>query len=475
MNILFIQTDQQRRDSLPCYGNGVVRAPNVQRLAEEGIVFENAFTPVPLCAPARASLLTGRWPIHHGILFNCESGCAAGKDFLGPVRGFGQRLRAAGYDCRHIGKWHIGTTFTPADAGFEGVYYPGYGYPQDHPHYLEYLRGVGVSGFVLGERFHGRCADGSPGPLLAAVQEGGVEASVPHYLAEQTIGALREAAAAGREFFIACNFWGPHAPYILPEQYMHLYDAAEVPAGTWAGGDLAGKPAICRDYARYWGVADFGPDEWSRLVRACWGYVSLIDSEIGRMLATLDELGLAGETAVIFTTDHGGMVGAHGLMDKGPFPYDPLCRIPLIVRLPGRAGAGRRREEIVYNMDLMPTFLELAGAEVPDGVDSASLVPLWSGREGDFPRREAAFCECHGHQVPAFSRMVRTHRMKYVFNAAGPDELYDLAADPLERENLIDDPSRRGELKDMRERLREHLSRQGDPVLRYFEGSRMRG
>jgi arylsulfatase A-like enzyme len=473
VNILFIQTDQQRRDSLPCYGNAVARTPHIDRLAEEGVVFENAFTPTPICGPARASLLTGLLPVHHGILFNCESGCAAGKDFLAPPVGFGRRLGEAGYTCRHVGKWHIGTKLTPAECGFEGQFYPGYGYPADHPHYLQYLQRLGVGGFQLRDPVHGRYPNGQRAFLLSAVQEGGVEASVPHYLAEQTIAALQSAAESGRPFFVACNFWGPHAPYILPASYMTMYDPQALPPPADLDDDLADKPALHRDYSRYWGIEQFTWHEWARLHAACYGYISLIDFQVGRILGALDRLGLAERTAVILTSDHGGMVGSHRLADKGPFLYDPVCRVPMIVRLPGGAGAGQRCERIVYNMDLMPTFLELAGLRVPEGLDAASLVPLLEGRADGFPDRPAAFCDYHGHQVPALGRMVRTQRLKYCFNACGRDELYDLQADPLELRNLLDDPARRDDLAALRAALAAELRRRSDPVLRFFEGTRM--
>lgn len=472
MNILFIQTDQQRRDSLPCYGNREVCTPHVQRLADEGIVFDNAFTPVPLCAPARASLLVGKRPIHHGILFNCESGCVAGRDFIEPQLGFGQILRQEGYQCAHIGKWHIGTTLTPADCRFDGVYYPRYGYPEAHSHYLDYLRRLGQPGFVLRDQRYGTGPSGKQRSLLTAVQQGGIEASVPYYLAEQTMAAIRTAAGAGQRFFVACNFWGPHAPYILPESHMHMYDPAAIAPPSTSGDDLSDKPRLHSDYARYFGVQDLDADQWAQLVAACYGYVSLIDEQVGRMLAYLDELGVADDTAIIFSTDHGGMVGSHGLMDKGPFLYDPVCRIPLIVRLPDGRAAGTRDDHIVYNMDLMPTFLELAGAAVPDRLDAASLLPLWTGRPDEFADRPAAFSEYHGHQVPAFGRMVRTGDFKYVFNACGLDELYDLQADPFERRNLIDDSTCRHRLAELRGMLADYLRDQGDPVLRFYLGTR---
>jgi arylsulfatase A-like enzyme len=159
-------------------------------------------------------------------------------------------------------------------------------------------------------------------------------------------------------------------------------------------------------------------------------------------------------------------------MDKGPFLYDPVCRIPLVVRLPDGRGAGTRDNHIVYNMDLMPTFLELAGTDVPDALDAASLLPLWAGRAHEFPDRHAAFSEYHGHQVPAFGRMVRTNEFKYIFNACGLDELYDLRADPFERRNLIDDPTAHDQLTELRGMLADYLREQDDPVLRFYLGTR---
>jgi len=143
MNILLIQADQQRRDSIGPYGNAIAATPHLDRLAAEGITFDNAFTPIPICAPARASLITGKRPVRHGILRNLESGAVGGRDFIGTHPMLAQRLAQQGYRSTLCGKWHVGTRLTPADCGFDGVFYPGYGYPADHPHYLDYLHSLG--------------------------------------------------------------------------------------------------------------------------------------------------------------------------------------------------------------------------------------------------------------------------------------------------------------------------------------------
>ena len=473
MNILLIQTDQQRRDFLGVYGNEVVRTPNVDRLSAGGVVFDHAFTPCPLCAPARASLITGKRPVRHGILRNPESGSVGGRDFLRRETTLAEILRRRGYRSTICGKWHVGTTLSPGECAFEGIFYPGYGYPAEHPHYLAWLEKLGAR-FTLREEFYGRRPGGARGPLLAAIQVGPEEASVPHYLVEMAVAVLRRAAALGEPFLLRVDFWGPHAPYIIPERFARMYDPDDLPPWSNFADDLAAKPLIQRAMQRYWGVQDFTWREWSRLVAMCYGYMSLIDEEVGRLLAVLEEEGLADDTAVFFTSDHGGMVGAHGLADKGPYLYEEVIRVPLVARLPGQTGP-RRSPAPVYNFDLMPTILDLAGCEVPAGLDARSLLPILRGERETVREERPVFIECHGHQTPYPQRLVRTDTAKYVFNAAEDDELYDLESDPGELVNLASDPGRAPLLWEMRRLLEKHLAETGDPILRFFTGARPRG
>jgi arylsulfatase A-like enzyme len=473
MNFLLIQTDQQRRDCLGLYGNDLVSTPAADSLGAEGVVFDCAFTPTPICAASRASLITGKRPVHHGILFNKESGSVAGRDFVGEHATLAEELGRRGYRSTLCGKWHVGTELSPADCGFEGVFHPGYGYPSQHPHYLQRVAELGAS-FSLGEEFYAKRPDGSRGPLLAAVQDGPEEASVPHYVVDMAIEAIRRAAAVGTPFLVRCDFWGPHAPYIIPERYAKMYDPESIPPWPNFDDDLARKPGIQRAVREYWGVQDFTWSEWSRLVAYCYGYSTLIDDQVACLLATLQTEGLAEDTAVFYTSDHGGMVGAHGLADKGPHLYDEICRIPLMARVPGCARE-RRSDAVCYNMDLMPTILELAGCDLPEDLDARSLVPVLRGEQDAVHESEAALVEFHGHQVPYSQRMVRTREAKYVFNAPEEDELYDLAADPGELRNLTADPEHRGLLSEMRALMSESLVANGDPILRYYQAGRFCG
>ncbi len=251
-----------------------------------------------------------------------------------------------------------------------------------------------------------------------------------------------------------------------------MYDPRQIPAWPNFDDSLSDKPEIQRAMKRYWGIEDYTWQDWSRLVAMCYGYTSLIDEQVGRLRAALHEAGVAGDTAIFYVSDHGGMVGAHGLADKGPYLYDEICRVPLIACPPGRAG-GRRSDATVYNMDLMPTMLELAGCPVPDGLDAASLMPILRSERELVRDNQTVHIEFHGHQAPYAQRLVRTRTAKYIFNAPDTDELYDLHADPHELHNVIADRAHADLLNQMRETMRQWMIHMNDPILKFFEGERL--
>ena len=199
-----------------------------------------------------------------------------------------------------------------------------------------------------------------------------------------------------------------------------------------------------------------------------------IDDQIGRVLAKLDELGVAENTLVVHASDHGDFTGGHRQWNKGPLMYDDTYRIPLVVRGPGVAGSGRVCDDLVSLMDLMPTFLEAADVPVPDDIDARSLWPALRD-ETDRDEREAVFGEYHGDEMGLYSqRMVRTKRYKYVFNAPDIDELYDLRSDPHELRNLVSHPDYGDVRSRLRDRLAEWMDDTGDPIAK-FAGRHLRG
>ena len=457
-NIVLILADQHRQDCIGCYGNPVVQTPHIDRLAARGVRFTHAFTPIAICTPARACLQTGLAPRNHGLIFNWEFWKFRGGEWNLPpeMRLFPQDLADAGYALGHFGKWHIGDHNRPADYGYEGPYYPGYGYPATHEHYLAWLRGLGLSGFNLSQEK----MDPGGSVLYYALQEGPTEASIPAYLTGQAIGHIRRAAAEGRPFFTSCNFWGPHAPYRITDPHLHMYDAADITPWPNFHAPLDDKPAMLRRQAQGFCTDWFTDETVSDLIAKHYGYITLIDEQVGRIVDTLRDCGELDRTLIVYAADHGSAVASYRMWDKGFGMYDCLWRIPMIFSHPSLAPG--TNDSFVSLLDLAPTFCDAAGATVRDGLDGFSLMPVVHGeRQG--VRGDYLICEHYGHQIPFWQRMVRTHTAKYVYNPTDRDEFYNLEADPHEMTNVIDTVDRKT-LKGFRQVLMEHIDATGDPV-----------
>lgn len=449
VNLLFLMTDQHRVDTLGAYGNPHVATPHLDRLAATGTRFERFYTPTAICTPARASLLTGQAPFRHRLLANYERNVGYLEDLREDAFTFSSALAARDYQLGLIGKWHGGTHRNAASYGFEGPDLPGWHNPVDHPDYLAYLEDNGLPPYRISEPVRGTLPNGNPGNLMAARLHQPVEATFEYYLATRAIEHLERYAADGRPFFLATHFFGPHLPYLLPEDYYDLYDPAlvELPAST--AETFAGKPPVQHNYSAHWAY-DTMPAEVSRkLIAVYWGYVTLIDEQIGRILTRLDELGLQDTTSVFFTADHGEFTGAHRMHDKGPAMYEDIYRIPGIIRVPG--APPQVRDELVNLTDCTATLLELAGCDPTPAVDSRSLLGLVRGEQPDWPTEILA--EYHGHHFPYPQRMIRDERHKLVVNPESVNELYDLLADPDELHNRHEHP----EFAETRRRLTTRL------------------
>lgn len=463
-NILVLMTDQHRLDTLGCYGNQVCQTPALDALADGGVRFDAGFTPTAICTPARATLLTGVLPFRHTLLANYERNVGYREELDDTYPPFSRYLRDAGYQLGHEGKWHVGKVNGPAEYGFDGDHLPGWGNPVQHPAYLKYLADHGLPPYQLRHEVRGVFPNGEPGNLLGGILDQPVEATFEYFLAERTIARLRRYAAdqrnSGQPFYLACHWFGPHLPYCLPEEYYRRYDPADVDLPASVAETFTDKPRVQRHYSAHWTFDCFTPDQWRELVAAYWGYVSLIDEQVGRILAELDELGLADDTAVVFTADHGEFTGSHRLHDKGPAMYDDIYRVPLILRAPGgRAGVVERRFATLT--DLTPTFLDLAGLPVPEHFDGRSLLPLVHGDPvDDWPTELIA--EFHGHHFPYPQRMIRTDRYKLVVNPVDCNELYDLAEDPDELHNRYHHPELAAVRQDLMRRLYDALRDRGD-------------
>jgi len=450
VNFLFLMTDQHRVDTLGAYGNTQVRTPHLDELARTGTRFDRWYTPTAICTPARASLLTGQAPFRHKVLANHERNVGYLEDLPDGTFTFPGALQEQGYNLGLVGKWHAGTEKNAAHYGFDGPDLPGWHNPVENADYLAYLKEHDLPAYEISDRIRGTLPNGGPGNLLAARLHQPLEATFEYYLATRTIELMRRYAAEDRPFYLATHFFGPHLPYIVPNEFFDLIDPEQVELPKSIAETFEGKPPVQRNYSAHW-TFDTMPIEVTRkLIAVYWGYVSMIDGQIGRILDAMDELGLRDETTVFFTCDHGEFTGSHRLHDKGPAMYEDIYRTPGIIRIPG-APAGQDRQEFVSLLDCTATILDLAGAPTGPAVDSRSLVPLVNGEHPDW--QQDIVGEFHGHHFPYPQRMLREDRYKLVVNPDSTNELYDLHNDPDELLNIYHHP----EMEPVRGRMLKRL------------------
>jgi arylsulfatase A-like enzyme len=480
-NVLLITTDQQRWDSLGCAGNAALSTPDLDRLAAGGVLAQRAYAPNPVCTPSRASILTGRLPSGHGA-WN------VGVNLPQDNPSFAAELAAAGYATALVGKAHLqswgadptesveaasGAADRFASTARQGPYY-GFEHAElgiGHVtwglggHYKLWLRERGLSDEQIRNYGRSRLVAGE-GQVAARDWELPLELHNSVWTAERTIASLERLAEGERPFALWASFQDPHHPFAVPPPFDRphpgsgplLYREGELddkPPHFLAAheGRLEGSP-YRGDYPM--AGQHHGQDyraitpEWSRAARDRYlGMVELVDRETGRILDALDDLGLAENTLVVFTSDHGELLGAHGLWMKGPFHYEDVIRVPLIARWPQGLPAGVVDNGLASLADLAPTFLAAAGLAAPAEMDGAmSLLGQWRG-EGT--AREAAFTECVDDPrtldlatvVTASHKLTAYRGGAYHGREAEVGELYDLANDPDEVVNCWVDPAYR--------------------------------
>jgi arylsulfatase A-like enzyme len=460
-DILLLLTDQERYDvSAP--DGPAVETPSMDRLQREGVRFDSAYTPIGICSSARASLLTGLYPHNHGMLNNCHEPDAIRRNLSREHDTFGELLADAGYENSYAGKWHVGRDQRPEDFGFTTLAREGPTAGTDGFREYQRERGVHPDEIELEDPIYAEYGDDDL--LVSAKTPVPEEATLTYYLAEVTIERLEGLASGDRPFFHRTDFPGPHHPYVVPEPYASMYDPDEIERWGNYAENFDGKPYVHEQHVSYRGVEDFDWETWARAISNYFGFVTFVDRQIGRILDAMDRLGLADDTVVVHSADHGDFTGSHRQFNKGPMMYEEVYHVPMMVRWPSVVEGGRTVGEFVRLHDLMPTFCELGGVEPPANLDARSLVTLLEGdAPDDWP--ESLFAEYHGEEFGLYSqRMVRKGEYKLVYNAFDIDELYDLAADPDELQNLVDHPEHRETYRDMKAELGEWMERTGDPI-----------
>ncbi len=478
-NVLFIMADQLSRPMLSCYGNPVVRTPNIQKLSDCGITLDANYVQNPICSPSRCSIFTGRYPSVCGTRTN-------GIPLRESERTLPQCLVDAGYRTFAAGKLHFRhqlNSMSQSDgshAEFEGTR-PYYGFQKyalsddnrigpytrwinrEYPEHLDAI--LGKRKQILGNTHDCWAADYP------------VEIHQTNWIADQTIQFI-ENQDEMQPWMAFCSFADPHHPFNPPEPYASMYNDCELPARHYRQGERESYPRLWRDileqpdfYGRY------SETDWDIVRRLAYGMVTLIDDALGRVFATLEACGQIENTLIIFTSDHGEMLGDHGLLYKGTYHFDNIIRTPLIWKWPEAqdAGNGRTISALTQSLDIMPSILEACGLPVPDQVQGKSMLPLLRNKTNE--GRPWVLTE--NYHAQKLGRNWNDWCWQDVNTIVTPDwkftlrsdrdtgQLFDRINDPCELYNLWDDSAYRSVKSELSESLccaisesREHPWRQ---------------
>ncbi|MBC8351093.1 MAG: sulfatase-like hydrolase/transferase [Planctomycetes bacterium] len=434
-NILWLCTDQQRFDTIGALGNDLVQTPNIDRLVDEGVAFTQAYCQSPVCTPSRASFLTGRYP----RTTRCrQNGQKIPNDEVLVSKMFAD----AGYRCGLAGKLHLsscsaGKVESRINDGYHDFHWSHHPQP-DWPEnaYTQWLDAKGQ-----------RWEDLYSGPATNYIKEGvPAEFHQTTWCAEMTTDFIR--GNQGRPWLFSFNCFDPHHAFDPPPEYMSRYEPSGMPLPKSRDGELATKPTFQQLDAEW---AHNSPGEFhagamtdndrQQVTAAYYAMCELIDDQVGRIVRTLDETGQRDNTIVIFMSDHGEMLGDHGLYFKGPHFYDEAIRVPLVISCPERFQSGSRVDGLTELVDIVPTLLDACDLPIPNLVQGQSLVPLLTGQADPSQHRDHVYCEYYNSWThhDAYGTMLRSATEKIVvYHGTDQGELYDLVADPEEFTNLWD-------------------------------------
>lgn len=460
-NILFIAADDLA-STLGCYGDPIAQTPHLDRLAATGVCFERAYHQIPLCNPARASLMTGLRPDRTGV-YDLERHF---RESLPDAVTLPQHFAAAGYFTARVGKiYHYDV---PAGIGTEGL--------DDAPSWKLTVNPKGRDKTDEALVFNAEPHRKISAALSWLAAEGTDEEQTDGMIASEAIRLMRE--HRDQPFFLGVGFFRPHTPFVAPKRYFDLYPIESMRLPYAPADDRDDIPAAA--FAHNNPVAHYGLDEKVLLEarQAYYASVSFVDAQVGRLLAALDELGLAENTIVVFWSDNGFHLGEHGGVWQKRTLFEESAGAPLLIRWPGARGNGQPCRRVVEFVDLYPTLAGAAGLPTPAGLDGRSLMPLLrdplSGWEGGAVTQILRPADAR-LPAPVMGRSLRTERWRYTEWNEGEAgvELYDHAADPMEFKNLAINPT--PEILQIMEHLRPLLKAKarGLPPTTPFDPSRL--
>lgn len=453
-NILWICTDQQRYDSIHKFGNEYIQTPHIDSLAENGVAFSQAYTQSPLCSPSRASFLTGRYPRTTRVT-------KVGNEYFPEDEVLVTKLLAdEGYSCGLVGKFHLSANNMMPEKRVKNDGYDFYKWFNfthvgqkehdawgDENAYLSWLLDKGVSFY---DHYKQNEREG-----LKELYEGFEDETLHHtaWCIEESKQFIQD--RKDEPWLLSLNMFDPHPPFDAPKKYrdriLERYNIDEIPLPKWKEGELDHKPSLQKaDYIKGGqdgvgaAVSKLTDTEKREYILNYYAMVEMVDEYIGKLIDFLKETGQYEDTIIIFHTDHGEMLGDHGLILKGAYFYEELVHIPFIISSPKLFKKDCTSKALVELVDIAPTLLDILGMDIPYYMQGQSLLPILSGEADPDYHKDSVYCE--------YYYALETHKGVYatmhydgqyklvVYHGDEPGELYDLKNDPNEFENLWSNP-----------------------------------
>lgn len=477
-NILLITSDQQHWNTIGKYFPEV-KTPNLDRLAEQGMVSHKAYCPNPTCTPTRASIITGQYPSEHGAW-------SLGTKLSEDKPTVGDDFQKAGYDCTLIGKAHFQPLLETEEfsslesypllrdldywRNFEGPFY-GFNHVElarNHAdeahvgqHYALWMEEKGLTDWQ--DHYQSKWGPHEfrpedPNPAQKHTWSIPPEYHYDAWITERSIARIDHCRTEGKPFFLWASYFDPHPPYLVPEPWASMYDPADITVPEVTPGEHDRNPPHFQktqeakpdfSYLRETEFANHGcgshlrsRERLAKDIAIYYGMISMLDHYVGKLLDHLDATGEADNTLIVFTSDHGHYYGHHGLTAKGPFHYDDGVRVPFIARWPGRIPAGTENRALLSLVDLPVTFLNACELPVPRIMQGVNQLPVWEGKAETV--RDHVVVEFRHQPTAIHMKTFVDDRYKLTVYYNQPyGELFDMQADPGEVNNLWDDPAAR--------------------------------
>ena len=473
LNLLYILTDQQRADTMSCYGNTLIDTPAMNALASGSFVFENAYVTQPVCTPSRATQLTGLYP-HASELLACNIPLPEEIPTIA-------ELVSDDYTCGYYGKWHLGDEIF-AQHGFtervatEDSYRRYYSNEEKFTHLSEYHdflidQGLTPDSESMGQKVFSRAFEADLDDHLTKAA----------YLGDKSAEFINDRADTDDPWMLMVGFLEPHPPHTGP--YNDMYDPESIPTGeSFMKPPDKNSARLTRVMGAYYMESeDYGCDMsteegWKQLKARYWGNVTLVDRALAKILAALEESGQAENTIVVLTSDHGEMMGDHGILGKTVM-YEESIKVPMVVRVPWLNQDQKNVPGNFSHIHIVPTLLSLMGQPIPENLSGRDITPVLEG--GDSLENEDVFIEWNrsdGHPIPGeaevnpqmgspWRTIVTAERWKLNMSPDDQCELFDLNSDPSEMVNLYDDPTQASRANDLARRLKRWQQENDDEVL----------